>query len=245
MSSFFDEIAAKLATLSGSATPKQSLEELNEFDVRDIQAVRVSEGGGGGGGNAVIALDLGVLTVAELLATGPKTLYTPTGVAFAWLLFGPDPTDIVGAAQFVFQPFTDTSAIVGGPDVIWQTNGSVAQDQIWASAQNDPAAGFFFCSDIAPLTAYLRMTAAIPVQLPGPLVAWQANHAYSVDDTIDDGNGHFQTVTVAGQSGGSAPSWDDSGGTTDDNEVTWQDNGLLPTDGELHVYALVAIPTAP
>ncbi len=51
MSSFFDEIAAKLATLSGSATPKDSLEQLNEFDVRDIQAVRVSEGGGGGGGN--------------------------------------------------------------------------------------------------------------------------------------------------------------------------------------------------
>ncbi len=51
VSNFFDEIAAKLATLSGSATPKVSLEELNEFDVRDIQAVRVSEGGGGGGGN--------------------------------------------------------------------------------------------------------------------------------------------------------------------------------------------------
>ncbi len=51
MSNFFDEIAAKLATLSGLATPKDSLEQLNEFDVRDIQAVRVSEGGGGGGGN--------------------------------------------------------------------------------------------------------------------------------------------------------------------------------------------------
>ncbi len=48
MSNFFDEIAARLSTLTGSATPKESLEELNEFDVRDIQAVRVSEGGGGG-----------------------------------------------------------------------------------------------------------------------------------------------------------------------------------------------------
>ncbi len=51
MSSFFDEIAAKLAGLSGVATPEVSRDELNEFNVRDIQAVTVSEGGGGGGGN--------------------------------------------------------------------------------------------------------------------------------------------------------------------------------------------------
>ncbi len=46
--SFFNEISARLAALSGSATPVEALESLNEFDVRDIQAVRVSEGGGGG-----------------------------------------------------------------------------------------------------------------------------------------------------------------------------------------------------
>ncbi len=51
MSSFFDEIAAKLAGLSGIASPEVSREELNEFNVRDVQAVRVSEGDGGGGGS--------------------------------------------------------------------------------------------------------------------------------------------------------------------------------------------------
>ncbi len=51
MSSFFDEIAAKLAQLSGVATPEVSRDELNEFNVRDIQAVTVSEGGSGGGGS--------------------------------------------------------------------------------------------------------------------------------------------------------------------------------------------------
>ncbi len=57
MSNFFDEIA-RLSTLTGSATPKDSLEQLNEFDVRDIQAVRVSEGGGGGGGNVTSPLQI-------------------------------------------------------------------------------------------------------------------------------------------------------------------------------------------
>ncbi len=57
MSSFFDEIAAKLATLSGVASPEVSRDELNEFNVRDIQAVRVSEGGGGGGTPSVKIVD--------------------------------------------------------------------------------------------------------------------------------------------------------------------------------------------
>ncbi len=61
MSNFFDEIAARLSTLTGSATPKDSLEQLNEFDVRDIQAVRVSEGGGGGGSQPWDEHDLSTL----------------------------------------------------------------------------------------------------------------------------------------------------------------------------------------
>ena len=45
---FWDEISQRLAGLSGSATPEEARQALNEFDTRDIQAVRVSEGGGGG-----------------------------------------------------------------------------------------------------------------------------------------------------------------------------------------------------
>jgi len=46
---FWDEISQRLAGLSGTASPDEARQALNEFDVRDIQAVRVSEGGGGGG----------------------------------------------------------------------------------------------------------------------------------------------------------------------------------------------------
>ncbi len=49
--SYWDEITARLAALSGVATPQVARQQLREFDVRDIEAVRVSEGGGGGGGN--------------------------------------------------------------------------------------------------------------------------------------------------------------------------------------------------
>ncbi len=48
--SYWDEITARLAALSGVATPQVARQQLREFDVRDIEAVRVSEGGGGGGG---------------------------------------------------------------------------------------------------------------------------------------------------------------------------------------------------
>ncbi len=48
--SFYDDISARLAALTGSATPVEARDALNEFNVRDIEAVRVSEGGGGGGG---------------------------------------------------------------------------------------------------------------------------------------------------------------------------------------------------
>ncbi len=48
---FVDEISARLAGLSG-ASADDARQSLNEFDVRDIQAVRVAEGGGGGGAPA-------------------------------------------------------------------------------------------------------------------------------------------------------------------------------------------------
>ncbi len=46
---FWDEISQRLSGLSG-ATPEEARQALNEFDTRDIQAVRVSEGAGDGGG---------------------------------------------------------------------------------------------------------------------------------------------------------------------------------------------------
>ncbi len=53
---FWNEISDLLAGLTGSATPEETRQALNEFDVRDIQAVRVSEGGGGNGGSQTVRL---------------------------------------------------------------------------------------------------------------------------------------------------------------------------------------------
>ncbi len=45
---FWNEISARLSALTAIATPEEARSGLNEFDVRDIQAVQVSEGGSGG-----------------------------------------------------------------------------------------------------------------------------------------------------------------------------------------------------
>ncbi len=54
---------------------------------------------------------------------------------------------------------------------------------------------------------------------------WQASTNYILGALILDPAGHYQKVTVAGTSGGSAPSWNDAGGTTADNTITWADQG--------------------
>ncbi len=72
MSSFFDEIAAKLATLSGVASPEVSRDELNEFNVRDIQAVRVSEGDGGGGSQPDVGLAAGGAYASYIPCAGAR-----------------------------------------------------------------------------------------------------------------------------------------------------------------------------
>jgi hypothetical protein len=55
---------------------------------------------------------------------------------------------------------------------------------------------------------------------------WAATHAYTLGQTILDGAGHIQTVTTAGTSGSSTPTFNDAGGTTTDGSVTWTDSGL-------------------
>ena len=49
---------------------------------------------------------------------------------------------------------------------------------------------------------------------------WSSSTLYSLGDTIIDSNGNLQTVTIAGQSGGTQPMWSFTG-TTIDNGITW------------------------
>ncbi len=64
--SFWDDISERLAALTGSATPVEARDALNEFNVRDIEAVRVSEGGGGGSSPVLTATK--TLTAGEILS---------------------------------------------------------------------------------------------------------------------------------------------------------------------------------
>lgn len=58
-----------------------------------------------------------------------------------------------------------------------------------------------------------------------PAGSWVHSHSYSLGNEILDPAGHVQKVTTAGTSGSSEPSWNDTGGTTTDNGVTWTDQG--------------------
>ncbi len=57
-------------------------------------------------------------------------------------------------------------------------------------------------------------------------VQWTPATAFTAGTTVLDSSFHVQLCTVAGTSAGSAPAWNNSGGTTTDGTVQWQDQGL-------------------
>ncbi len=68
--SFWDDISERLAALSGSATPLEARNALNEFNARDIEAVRVSEGGGGSSSPAFVGAAIALSTNGVTVSTG-------------------------------------------------------------------------------------------------------------------------------------------------------------------------------
>ncbi len=63
-----------------------------------------------------------------------------------------------------------------------------------------------------------------------PLATWTATHAYAARKRILDTNGNIEIVTIAGTSGGGAPNWSTTPGTTTtDAGVTWTNAGVLPS----------------
>ena len=67
-----------------------------------------------------------------------------------------------------------------------------------------------------------------PVELQAEPPGWIASRYFSVGFTIQDGNGNLEIVTVAGTSGGSAPSWPATeGNTVTDGSVIWRCRRIL------------------
>ncbi len=57
--------------------------------------------------------------------------------------------------------------------------------------------------------------------------SFQTNSGYIAGEVILDPAGHYQQVTIAGTSGASTPTFNDSGGTTTSGGVTFQDQGTV------------------
>ncbi len=238
---FWNEISDRLAGLTGTASPEVARAALNEFDVRDIQAVRVSEGGGGNGGSqpgAVRRLDLGVVDVSDLL-TDSVLLYTP------------DSGEIVLGVYLRDVTFTDAFGMA-----VACTDGTSAED-----TNNLAAVTTGFYNESVRGTAAGRLatrTAITPIRAglteddaSQPIAsAWEADHHYVPDSTTSESlivaSGHLRLTNDDGDSGGSVPDFPGNfGGSVVDNDLTWTDEGELPTIGSMHVYADVATPVAP
>jgi hypothetical protein len=87
-------------------------------------------------------------------------------------------------------------------------------------------------SNAIDLTSLARVKAWLQSAV---LPSWTKNTVYTlsppsqINDASSGGTGHLQTVvgiTGNGQSGGTAPTWNENGGQTTDGNVTWQDGGL-------------------
>lgn len=74
-----------------------------------------------------------------------------------------------------------------------------------------------------------------------PYPTWSANTFYAPTAVqIVDGANHIQQVTTAGTTGGSIPTFNDAGGTTNDGSVVWTDMGTAAWQAN-HAYATGAI----
>ncbi len=143
---------------------------------------------------------------------GPATLY----VAFA-------ATDSVSSSSAV----TDLSNVV--------------QLKIPSGTTGSATIAFEFFD--ANSTSLLLYAATIgPQQLEfvsQPVATWFSLSVYHLGDYVWDGT-HLQQVTTAGTSGGTTPTWNHSGSTTNDGSVIWTDRGAAP----ISVTITSVLPTA-
>lgn len=166
--------------------------------------------------DARVIVELDPINVADLLA-GSVVVYTPAegaGVVAVLSIEG-DPVAPDGTGQIGFA----TELL---PQVFAQTSGGAAESFvqiIYNPFATDPIrAGLTFGSRLAE--------------------AWQAGHAYdgSALTVMLIGAGHYWTTSDVGVSGALEPDWSSAiGSTIDDNGITWEDSGALPSSGSITV----------
>jgi YVTN family beta-propeller protein len=72
--------------------------------------------------------------------------------------------------------------------------------------------------------------------------AFAASTAYPLDWVIEDSNGHYQLVTVAGTTGSSTPTFSTTGGTTTSGTVTFTDRGVVVPPGFVDQITITGVP---
>ena len=123
-----------------------------------------------------------------------------------------------GTTGATIPTFNDAGGTTNDNGVIWQ-DGGISQDQNIQEAITAWGTQFLkFCGY------------DLQNNDPSSLPAWGANQSVLVGYSIVDPALHQQTVVsvspgVVGKTGTTIPSFNDSGGTTADNTVVWQDNG--------------------
>jgi hypothetical protein len=123
---------------------------------------------------------------------------------------------VAGTTGSSIPAFNDAGGTTNDNGVVWQ-DGGISQDQ---NIQECITAWGYYLLRFCGLG---DQNGDIPgSQLP----AWAANQTVVLGYSIVDPAGHQQTVTVAGTTGATIPTFNDSGSTTTDGGVTWQDEGL-------------------
>jgi hypothetical protein len=192
------------------------------------------------GGGSVKLVDLGVVNAVDLLS-GPKTLYTPAANTMCILMVGPD--GFVGYGANNAQTYAGPNPGTGPRMFVLQTTFGTSADQLtwWAGGSSGNALEL---SDGTPIKAYL-LTDFNALLVASAPPAWVLNHVYAANFLISS-SGRLWSNS-GGTSGGTIPAFGGvgQGGTIADGTGFWQDEGIVPTLGSAHLYALIATPVAP
>lgn len=201
-------------------------------------------------------LDLGLIDIPSLVASGPVTLYTPTlgdlvdlRVVNPGDFVAPD-GDLVARYGLLVPPVQldgPPDSLTGDVSIGSLNPGATLDGPFSQAGPNVTAfggpAGAIYQIGLRAGSAVIGGTAMLPA-----VGIWQANHAYSLHDSVLDGAGVVQVVSTAGTSGASVPAFDETPGNTTaegPDTLVWTSGGVAPTVGAIHFYLCVATPIAP
>ena len=169
--------------------------------------------------------------------TGATVASTVIALTQTWTKYQVTGTMGAGATQVVFNLGNpDTTATLQLYGAQLEIGGPASPTQLTTTQPQ----GVYLWGIVAPTT---------PPSLSQTVLSafWANGHVYSVGDTITDNNGNLETVTIAGTSGATVPTWPLLAGTLTAGDggvsgVTWVQggpNGLSPKTGYKWYFAFL------